>query len=899
MYMQRRAETEIQSKLAANDKTLEETKMQMRSLKDMNDLMNEQLDKTLHYQQSKIDETRKRTDELSVKLYDYATKKDMRMLEERLNASFDAKIANALKGLSEKMGESKKSMLEDRKEVDGELLDLKRKIIELEKQYESKLTTHQNSTGQEIRELGVENKKALKQMQDAMNKFNEQIYKQLENNKKAVMNETKQQMNTQFLEFKAVIAYLQKKVKEDNAAIKQYGKERTKEQKWVEQRDKELEQERSSLEKRIESLRERADLGLEEEKLQLQSQIVEHSKKEKTYELKLTGVAQLQDELMNAMEEVKERMNALEVNKSQDVVVKERRKNPNESSVHDSLMEKNREQRDQLSEQNGKLAVLEESLDAIKTQLREDEKKLDTSMRAVKAIATNNENIEQELEDIKKRLSKLNKQSEIPEEIESLDNATKELKQSYKKLHGSHEQLSDSVRTLEDKVNELRTDLNRKLRNCNEELEAQQDALQRLTRTTRDQMLISERAIPREEIKVRAIDPHRGASSKPYTAEEPILLRQGIRKPTALSKSISENYLRQKFTVNLRDLSRVGQETSSGPVHYETVGYNDVYLGERKLAGREGGVGNSSHIERIAEPLADVVESRKEELVRISSEDEAPKDSQVVGGGSEVSKTEKEVSHTEPNNVEQPAVKIQEESELSDPLDDVIGDYLHEKEDFSNGRRSEAEAEQEKPKEDVEVKIEEDSVEAEFKDAVENYKSAERSSRDAERKSENVEKDAQNVEEDFMYSKEDGNSARKDDSDFSEDGNNAAGENNNAKGNATNVKEDDKSIGGGSGNAGEDKKKAEEESEGENVDDVRKGIAEAIDLDDSEDASKDNEYFISKKPDKNEDVFVKSEGYFCTIPGSTEAKQEQDGSLEGRSAAKDEYEDVAEDFEFA
>eukprot|EP00826_Nyctotherus_ovalis_P028439 TRINITY_DN22466_c0_g1_i2.p1 TRINITY_DN22466_c0_g1~~TRINITY_DN22466_c0_g1_i2.p1 ORF type:complete len:410 (+),score=138.80 TRINITY_DN22466_c0_g1_i2:24-1232(+) len=378
------------------------------------------------------------------------------------------------------------------------------------------------------------------------------------------------------------------------------------------------------------------------------------------------------------------------------------------------------------------------------------------------------------------------------------------------------------------------------------------------------------------------------------------VLRQGIRKPTALSKSINENYLRQKFTVNLRDLSRVGQENSGGPVHYEAVDYDTVYLKDRKLAGKEGGVGASSHIERIAEPLADVVESHKEEMVRISSEDEAPKDSQVVRESSEISKTEKEVSHTEPENVEKPAIKIQEDSELSDPLDDVIGDYLHEKEDFSHDRKSETEAKQEK----MEVNIKEDSVEAEFKDAVESHKSVERSIKDAERKSENVEREIQKAEEDFAYSKDDDND-KKNYSSFSEDGNNAKEDDNNIEGeNSSNraedkrVKENDKSIGGDSEDIEENGKKVEEGSEEKNIDDVRKGMAEAIDLDDSEDASKDNEYFISKKPDKNEDVFMKSEGYFLIITASTEAKQEQDNSLRNRSAAKDEYEDVAEDFEF-
>ena len=73
-YMQKKMEVEIQNKLSNNNRSLEEAKIQMRSLKDVNEMMNEQLDKTLNYQQNKIDEARKRTDEVNAKLYEYATK---------------------------------------------------------------------------------------------------------------------------------------------------------------------------------------------------------------------------------------------------------------------------------------------------------------------------------------------------------------------------------------------------------------------------------------------------------------------------------------------------------------------------------------------------------------------------------------------------------------------------------------------------------------------------------------------------------------------------------------------------------------------------------------------------------------------------------------------------------
>ena len=648
-------------------------------------MMNEQLDKTLNYQQNKIDETRKRVDDINVKLYDYATKKELKMLEERINASLDLKIANALKGVSDKMGELKKSMMEDRKELDSDILELKRKIIDLEKHYENKLTAHKNLTDQEIRELDVGTKKSTKSMQEALNRKNEQMAKQIEDNKKVVLNETKQLINSKFTEFSNIIAYIQKKVKEDNAAIKQYAKERAKEQKWIEQRDKELDQERVNLEKKIEKIQEQKDIGIEEEKLNLQNRILEYSKKEKAYEEKLTGISQLQDELMNAMEEVNNRIDALEVSHSQNEIIKERAQKLKEPKKQDSRV-LNKEMEGQLAEVYEKIAELEESLNQTKALVKENTKKTETS---IKAISRDNENLEQETENIKRRLNKLDKPSEIPEEIENLNSITRELKQSYNKLNTSHEQLNNTVKSLEDHLNGIKADYNKKIRQCNEELEIQEYRIQKLAEAKRTKLL------DERPIKVVQAETLKGT----YANEHPIILRQGKIQPSLVSKSINENHLRHKFIVNLKDLSRVGQEDSNVPSHTETIDYASIDFKNRKLIEEEGKElpkSNNARIERIYEPFPTYIEENNKEIKDSQVKDDPLNEVNAISVEPSLQENNEEIIDNGESNKEESVnaeeIKIEEEgnSEKNNSLlEEAVCDYIREKDNQIDEYKSE------------------------------------------------------------------------------------------------------------------------------------------------------------------------------------------------------------------
>ena len=595
-HMKRKAEADIENKLNAKDRDLEETKLQLRSIKDINEQVNEQLAKAVNYQQNKIDDIKRKTDEINIRLYDYATKKDVKTLEERINEIIEEKIVNALKNVNNKISDLKKSMLDDRKELDKEILDLKRSLSSIEIKQEEKFSSLQNSNDATLRQIENDYKGSLKQMKENISKTEDNIMKQLEEDKVYRENVINKKNTESLAEYKKAINYLENRINGTDTIMKKQINDFGTNMKLIEKRDKITAKGRTALEKRVSTLQEKLNNEIKNTKADFKN-YVENLSNKQNGELtqKIEDCTQMQEEFANNIEEIKEKIGAMQRAHDEDKEIIEHRRKEDQKQGHDStIMAKNEEFSGKIIELEERISLLGKTLEKLKSQIREDEK---TRNRLISGIDQHNGNLNETIEDLRIRLENVEKNPKSNKD-------SKHFKDSINQVYLSHEKLSDSFKILEARLNALRADFYNKFENCSKELQYQRDSIAEISHNKPDRNFTRERYnLSKELVTIPITHESRLRSSN----NEPIVTRsiKKIDDTIVINKSVNKKYIRDKFTVNLGNLSSVGQEGLNRP--FETVDYNSIdfehYRGESDTDKVIGGSKRSPHIERIAQPF--------------------------------------------------------------------------------------------------------------------------------------------------------------------------------------------------------------------------------------------------------------------------------------------------------
>ena len=373
-------------------------------------------------------------------------------------------------------------MVNDRKELDDEMIELRKKIRDTESQNGEKLLSYQSSTEQKLRDIEIGNKKSLKEIHDKFNNLKEELNRQFTTHKIDISNMTKKQNAEEFVAYRESLAILERSIKENSSIIQRYSQDQIKGMRMQDERQAKFDKKREELEKKIAAMQEKFDDEIWKSKANFEDHVAKERKKENDILKTLQEVSELQNDLKLDLEEMQNKLGEnSKVQEIKEFAVKEvpvARKRTEELKSKTRAMDK--EVKDKLSVVEQKLETLEEAIAETKDQLNQQAKKCNNSETNFKSsidkVVKNCENIESELEDTKTRVDELEKSiADKPEHKSEIGEA------SLQQLKESQNELTASVKLLEGRHNVLREDAYDKFVECAKQFELIENELNRLS----------------------------------------------------------------------------------------------------------------------------------------------------------------------------------------------------------------------------------------------------------------------------------------------------------------------------------------------------------------------------------------------------------------------------------
>eukprot|EP01022_Parablepharisma_sp_SALTPOND_P032958 TRINITY_DN87957_c3_g1_i1.p1 TRINITY_DN87957_c3_g1~~TRINITY_DN87957_c3_g1_i1.p1 ORF type:complete len:1180 (-),score=137.77 TRINITY_DN87957_c3_g1_i1:4950-8489(-) len=508
VYMQKKIESEIENKLSAKDRDWENLKVQMKASKDSNEALSAQLERASRYQQTRIDDIGKKTDDLSLRLYDFATKKEVKAAEDRINSSIESRISNALRDFSQTIADLQRVTAGNRRELDDEIAELRRRLRDAERQQEEKELKQQTYVDDRLREAQTETRKNAKTAQDALGKLREDMEGKLDLHANNIVNTIRQEHTEHFNEYNEILANYQEAIKNNSTAIDRKAEAAEKEVLLNKERYERLQKEKAELEQQVEALRKNQEVfsqnveAMLEKKIQEydQGKAAEREEKEKVWDEQLKEHSQAQEEFKVAVDELKEKVATLEQAHKQAEEGEENKARESENEEKIAALQKELEEvnakvesimpllgdeetQKKLAELDTKLKTIEEEL----TKRQEQFQKYDAQMQEYEERYQNIEvKYRESIEILNEKCTNIEEGANTRfGEVEKVSAENRDklagIGTNLQQLQESHRRLAARVDFLEKKLNVLRVEIQQKLAECAKEFKVHRDAIRELS----------------------------------------------------------------------------------------------------------------------------------------------------------------------------------------------------------------------------------------------------------------------------------------------------------------------------------------------------------------------------------------------------------------------------------
>jgi len=508
-YIQR-VEANLEDKLLVKDRYLDDVKREVNSLKNENEMLLSEVDKSTRFQQQRLGDTTRRVEEMKLKFGDFVTRRELRAFEDRLNAAMQDKITEDMKLILQKIADMGKVRIEDKRLNNDKFTELSKKLANLEHQQDNKIMKCQSHTDTKTKELDNDTKKSIKSIRDEINKLKDDINLKFEDNKVEVFNAITQKNTLQFNEYEQVLENFRQAIKDNSDSIQQQEMQGKKNQKHVDSSLGELNKRNTTIVKQIKVLKANQEEIMKKLEMDLNNKIEEL---EKTNKLKKKrseeAMAKKIQEITDDIADLRSGMNVL--NKSQrkdDEMVKEYVVKKIDSN-EDGRIAEIQQELDDFNEKLNSLLKLEERFEkristmeeSIEKNCRERHNALQSDCnRTHEDLNTKYSVLESSISSINKTVNKLEKTTNKNTQGISLNS------KNVKDLSNAHNSLVKRVEILEKRLNGLIIELRKKLGDCSKEFQTHRNILMELI--DREE-LVYELAIkepePKEEVIIEEV----------------------------------------------------------------------------------------------------------------------------------------------------------------------------------------------------------------------------------------------------------------------------------------------------------------------------------------------------------------------------------------------------------
>lgn len=507
-YLQKKIEADIDAKLIAKEKGWDELKVQIRQIKDSNDALTLQVERSTNLQNSRIDEISKKTDEMNLHMLDFATKKDLRTLEEKIQSLVDARVDSSTREITNRLTDLNRLEMTNKQELNEEIEALRKKQRDYEISQEDKDSKRLALMNDKISELQKENKRLSQIIEERLSKFNEEINTKIDTQIIKEITMIKQENTTQFNENNEIMTKFQDTLNKHESVLESHAIEREKSTKWLSDRCEKLEKEKAELDKNVNTISQNQDKMIEKVQLEIDKKISAYDKIQKEQDEKkdaeinnkLLKIDEIQGDIAISLEEYKKQLEELnkkiadhistskEEEHEQKIaqIIKEiEEMNQKIESVHVLLGNEDSEKK--MAEFDTKLKTVEAEL----AKRQEMFTKYDAQMQEYeKRYQLIEAQYKESLDSLNKRCTNIEQAQEksgktIEEHKATIDSNSKTISNivlNADRLDEEHVKLEKRVSELEKRLAGLRADIQQKLSECAKVLKAHRDAIQEISK---------------------------------------------------------------------------------------------------------------------------------------------------------------------------------------------------------------------------------------------------------------------------------------------------------------------------------------------------------------------------------------------------------------------------------
>eukprot|EP00826_Nyctotherus_ovalis_P037291 TRINITY_DN3392_c0_g4_i3.p1 TRINITY_DN3392_c0_g4~~TRINITY_DN3392_c0_g4_i3.p1 ORF type:complete len:889 (-),score=320.04 TRINITY_DN3392_c0_g4_i3:432-3098(-) len=448
---------------------------------------------------------------MKLRFGDFATRRELRAVEDRLNAAVQDKITEDMKVILQKIADMGKVQIEDQRLMGDRIMELNKKLVNLEHQQDNKIVKCQSHADARVKEVENEMKKAVKEMKEELGKLREEVDIKFESNKVEVFNAITQKNTQQFNEYEQILENFRQAIKDNSERIQMQDAEVKKNQKHVDGSVEKLTQRNAAIIKQLKTLRANQEEIMKRLEMDLHNKLGEYEKRSEL------DKKQAEKEMKGMADEIAElRSGVTELGKSQrkEREVREFATKRKASDADGKIAEIQQELDDfneklksllQLEQRfEERMSTMEESLDSrcekrcqsLQTTCNSSSEKLHTQFVV----------LEQSISHINQQLAKLEKTAS--KHSQTLSNTNNNLKD----LGNSHNDLTKRVEVLERRLDSLIAELRKKLGDCAKEFQVHREAI--------IELMDRETPEPVYELAIRAPEPKEPTEEKQDITEE-------------------------------------------------------------------------------------------------------------------------------------------------------------------------------------------------------------------------------------------------------------------------------------------------------------------------------------------------------------------------------------------
>lgn len=555
----------------------------MNTLKNENDLLLTEVDKSTRFQQKRLDDTTRRVEEMKLRFGDFATRRELRAAEDRLNAAVQEKITEDMKVILQKIADMGKVQIEDQRLMGDRIVELNKKLVNLEHQQDNKIVKCQTHADARAKEVENEMRKAVREIKEELGKLREEVNVKFESNKVEVFNAITQKNTQQFNEYEQVLENFRQAIKDNSERIQMQDAEAKRSQKHVDGSIEKLTQRNAATVKQLKALRANQEEIMRRLEMDLHSKLGEYEKRgeldKKQAEKEMKGMAEEIAELRSGVtelgkgqrkeREVREFTTKRQVSDSDERIAEIQQELDDFNEKLKSLL-----QLEQRFEE--RISTMEESLDSrcekryqsLQTTCNSSSEKLHTQFIV----------LEQSISHINQQLAKLEKTTS--KHSQTLSNTNNSLKN----LGNSHNDLTRRVEALERRLDSLVAELRKKLGDCAKEFQVHREAI--------IELMDRETPEPVYELAIRAPEPKDVSEEKQDITEE---------KPKEVNNVLlgTDNFMRNiELQTDAEPEVRPGRKSAEAA---EPIFEKDYRRGEAKESSRVYSEGAKAESEAMSE----------------------------------------------------------------------------------------------------------------------------------------------------------------------------------------------------------------------------------------------------------------------------------------------------------